>query len=158
MSHTPFPISQVLILFLVIKVSQWGRAYYAGVGYLLVAPQRRAGLQSGGGLYGFVFDAQGVCVAHGASARFVGKTLGEIATLAHNSQLDSAELLDRFVGAAQLGGGWVRYAWRNSAEEPLREKGAFITRLKHKEPLPRRAGSGGGGGGGGGQRSRGGSK
>ena len=108
----------------VVKLSKWGADYYAGVGYS-VLPPRGAGLARG--LYSFAFGEDGRCVAHGASATFVGLTLGEIMRLANNQAVDAAKLLESFERAAVVGGGWVAYPWRNSAASPLRQKGAYVT-------------------------------
>ena len=71
----------------VIKVSRWGRDFYAGVGYSVTAPPNNSPKNSPrspdadgatDGLYGFVFSRDGVCRAHGASSQFVGRTLGQV--------------------------------------------------------------------------------
>jgi len=107
-------------------VTKWGRKFYAGVGYSIKAPPPQP---TRNGMYGFIFDGDGVCVAHGASRSFVGMTLSQIISVTANDQLDGRELLARFIGAARLGGGWVGYPWRNAPDEPLRSKGAFISLL-----------------------------
>jgi len=119
----------------IIKVSKWGRNFYAGVGYSLISysqSQTQSPLSTG--MYGFIFDAEGLCIAHGASRSFVGRTLAQIVEHTHNSQIDSDELFSRFTKAAQLGGGWVSYPWRNSPSEPLRIKGAFVSQLVRQAP------------------------
>ena len=73
--------------------------------------------------YGFVFGFDGICVAHGGDAANVGRTLSQVF---HNvSDMDTAELHERFMRAADAGGGWCTYAWRVSATE-VRLKGAYI--------------------------------
>jgi len=126
-------VNHVLRGAFIIKISKWGRDFYAGVGYSVLAPQAshetgKHGAQQN--LYGFIFDCDGVCVAHGASRSFVGKTLGQILELTENTQLNADDLLARFIDAATSGGGWVRYPWRNAADEPLRMKGAFVSTLE----------------------------
>ena len=116
--------------------SQWGMSLYAGVGYSLVPPPPD---ELSSGLYGFVCDTKGVLLAHGASAAFVGKSLAQIIAQTGNDQIDSDDLLRRFVAAARLGGGWVTYPWRNDAAAPLRQKGAYISSIER--PAPHRHGS-----------------
>ena len=83
---------------------RWGMKCYAGVGYSLVPPPPD---EPSSGLYGFVCDNDGRLLAHGASPRFVGKTLAQVIASTENHQLDSASLLRHFRAAARLGGGWV---------------------------------------------------
>ena len=73
--------------------------------------------------YGFVFGFDGICVAHGGDAANVGRTLAQV--FWNVSDMDTAELHERFMRAADAGGGWCTYAWRISATE-MRLKGAYI--------------------------------
>ncbi|KAL3927154.1 MAG: hypothetical protein SGPRY_002956 [Prymnesium sp.] len=57
--------------------------------------------------YGFVYEYSGCCVAHGADSSFVGLTLAEVLERTNNRSLDGQELHQRFVAAAEAGGGWV---------------------------------------------------
>ena len=70
------------------------------------------------GFYGFVFNYKsGMCVAHGADQRFVGKTLSEVLELTSNHEVDGEALHERFKQAAEAGGDWVSYAWRNDSTQ-----------------------------------------
>jgi hypothetical protein len=79
----------------------------------------RASAASADWLYTFAYDFNGTSVAHGAAGRFVGRTLWDIiggsATL--SVLVDGRQLHERFVAAARNGGGWVSYAWKNTASE-----------------------------------------
>ena len=88
-------------------------------------------VDSGPSFYGFVFDYSGRCVAHGADERFVGLTLAQVMERSKNlsSDGDGEALHKRFVAAAEAGGGWVSYAWRNSPTAALRLKGAYIIKV-----------------------------
>lgn len=108
--------------------AQYGQQLYAGVGYSLVPPPPG---DPASGLYGFVCDpGEGRMLAHGASPRFVGMSLAEIIADTGNDQLDADRLLARFRAAARLGGGWVTYPWRNGKADPMRQKGAYISRIE----------------------------
>lgn len=78
--------------------------------------------------YGFVFSYQGVCVAHGADASFVGLSLNEVLQRTNNS-VDGDELHERFKQAAEEGGEWVSYAWRNTSQHAVQHKGAYIIKI-----------------------------
>jgi len=114
------------------KITQWGQSHYAGIGYSLVPPPT----EESTGMYGFVCTAEGLLLAHGCSPAFVGRTLAEVIEVTANTQIDMKTLLRRFHAAARLGGGWVRYPWRNSASSPLRTKGCFVTRISREEAYP----------------------
>ena len=82
------------------------------------------------GFYGFVFNYKsGMCVAHGADQRFVGKTLSEVLELTSNHEVDGEALHERFKQAAEVGGDWVSYAWRNDSTQKLQHKGAWISKV-----------------------------
>lgn len=83
----------------------------------------------GDGFYGFVFDFSGRCVAHGADETFVGLTLPEVLARTQNGGVDGAQLHRRFVAAAEAGGGWVSYPWRNAAHATIQHKGAYVIKV-----------------------------
>ena len=65
-----------------------------------------------GGFYVYAFDYNSTCVAHGAVQDYVGMTVE--AVLDHNDiSLDADTLHNQFRTAAEAGGGWVLYDWRN---------------------------------------------
>lgn len=86
-------------------------------------------LDSRTNFYGFVYNFEGVCVAHGADPAFVGLHLTEVLARTRNTDVDGHALHRRFVAAAEAGGEWVSYAWRHDAAASMRLKGAFITPL-----------------------------
>ncbi len=123
----------------IIKVTQWDRDFYAGVGYTLVPPPppspkpesaRPESARAHAGLYSFVCTQEGVLLAHGACKSFVGRSLADVIDENCIPGLTLPSLLARFDAASALGGGWVHYPWRNSAEAPVRKKGAWVTRIE----------------------------
>eukprot|EP00966_Prymnesium_polylepis_P161996 3743813-Prymnesium_polylepis.2 len=46
-----------------------------------------------------------------------------------NARTGEPRLLQRFLAAAQRGGGWVTYSYRTEPSQPLRAKAAYVTRL-----------------------------
>uniref|UniRef100_A0A7S4EY36 PAS domain-containing protein n=2 Tax=Chrysotila carterae TaxID=13221 RepID=A0A7S4EY36_CHRCT len=89
------------------------------------------------GIYGCVLDAHGRYLAHGGSEAFVGRTIAEVVATQTNGAVDPKCMLNRFIDAAEAGGGWVSYTWRNAPTAPLHIKGAYVTRLAHAGPLRR---------------------
>ena len=76
--------------------------------------------------YPFVFDTQGICVAHGRDPEaYVGKTLAQVFNNLSDEHEDASELHERFMRAARNGGGWCAYSWRSS-RGVLRLKGAYV--------------------------------
>ena len=87
------------------------------------------------GFYGFVFSYDGTCVAHGADDSFVGLSLKQVFERSHIEEggaaaLKGEDLHRRFVAAAEAGGGWVSYTWRNSPEATLRVKVRVRVRVR----------------------------
>ena len=80
--------------------------------------------------YGFVYRYDGVCVAHGADSAFVGLHLKDVLRKTNNTDVDGEELHQRFLAAAEAGGGFVSYRWRHSAHTAVKVKGAFIIKVK----------------------------
>jgi signal transduction histidine kinase len=80
------------------------------------------------GFYPFVFDRTTArCVAHGANPDWVGKTLQEIFEEMGIGFSLTDELHKRFVEAAEKGGDWVQYFWRETPESDIANKIAFVT-------------------------------
>ena len=78
------------------------------------------------GFYGFIFSYEGAtCIAHGADPSFAGLSLSAVLSRTNNREVDGDALHRRFIAAAEAGGGWVTYEWRNSSDAPLRLKGAY---------------------------------
>ena len=77
------------------------------------------------GFYPFVFTHSGECVAHGYDSAHVGRTLAEI--VADLGIEGSDENLNaQFTGAAEKGGAWVGYPWKNERSHALKYKYAYI--------------------------------
>lgn len=70
------------------------------------------------------------CVAHGADPSFVGLTLSAVLARTGNDAVAAEALHRRFIAAAESGGGWVTYEWRNSPDSPLALKGAYVLKLR----------------------------
>ena len=73
-------------------------------------------------LYPFIYDFESAtAVAHGARPDFVGRTLHEIigSSPTLSAVLDGRELHEQFKDAANNGGGWVAYSWKNLPTEPV---------------------------------------
>ena len=93
--------------------------------------QLREGVDAG--FYPFVYgSADAICMAHGANPGFVGQTLPAIISgaAALTDLVNGSELNAWFVAAAEDGGGWVGYHWRNSLGETPYLKTAFIVGLR----------------------------
>jgi signal transduction histidine kinase len=80
------------------------------------------------GFYPFVFDSlTGNCMANGVSPDMVGKSLAEIFQDMGIGFSLAEELHERFTQAAENGGGWVQYMWREEPEADISDKVAFVT-------------------------------
>ena len=90
--------------------------------------------------YPFIFERlegnRGNCVAHGADPSLVGMTLGEIFDDMGIGFSLSDQLQQRFEDAADRGGDWVQYMWRDTEPRqdsnetvilPIHNKVAFVT-------------------------------
>ena len=78
------------------------------------------------GFYPFVFDRQtSLCVAHGDDPSLVDLTLDSIFRKLNMTYVSSDDLHTRFVEAAERGGDWVQYLWRQDGE--VVEKVAYVT-------------------------------
>ena len=94
------------------------------------------------GFYPFIYsygcggECEAECVAHGASAKNVGRTLMEIidgATLLRD-HVDANELHNSFSAAADAGGGFVGYMWYNPGEGRPYLKLAYIVGIERFGP------------------------
>jgi len=72
-----------------------------------------------GNEYMFVYNDQGVNVAHGARADLEGKDMWEL------KDANGTFLVQDLVKAAQSGGGAVRYGWKQSQTAPIKDKVAY---------------------------------
>ena len=82
-------------------------------------------------LYVFMYRFDGTCVAHGARSDFVGRTLQNIIAGAASLRgvITGSALHQSFVNAANQGGAWVPYPWKNAAGEPVYNKVSYIVKV-----------------------------
>ncbi|PWF48461.1 cache domain-containing protein [Massilia glaciei] len=75
-------------------------------------------------LYVFVYDMDGVAVAHGVNPKMVGKNLRDM------RDIDGKYIIRGFIGAAQspAGSAWVEYKWPNPATKTVEPKAACVER------------------------------
>jgi len=75
-------------------------------------------------LYPFVYDLEGVCVAHGSDATSVGKNL-------INLKDDNGKLLvQELVAVAKgPGSGWVDFRWPNPITKRIQDKSSYVELL-----------------------------
>lgn len=75
-------------------------------------------------LYVFVYDVNGVCVAHGANPKMVGKNLRDL------RDRDGKYIVRNFidVAASDAGSGWVEYQWPNPTTNMVEPKAAYVER------------------------------
>lgn len=76
-----------------------------------------------GDLYVFMFDFDGVALAHGQNPRMVNKNLMELSA---GGVFPIKEFLK--IGKTPAGKGWVTYVWPNSISKKLEEKHTYIER------------------------------
>ena len=80
------------------------------------------------GFYPFIFDIKtSECIAEGGEDSYVGLTLHEIMAEQGNGFSDANSLIDRFAAAAEEGGTWVQYLWKDSGI--THTKLAYIVKL-----------------------------
>ena len=77
----------------------------------------------------FIYDFEGPCVAHGKRADFVNLTLQGILDKVNNTAVNGTWLHEQFVAKANLGGGWMPYMWKNSAEDTEIPKIAYLFKI-----------------------------
>lgn len=75
-------------------------------------------------LYPFVYDLNGVNMAHGAKPELVGKNLIDFKD--QNGKFLIREMIDVVNGA---GSGWVNYRWTNPTTNVIEEKSAYVEKL-----------------------------
>ena len=96
--------------------------------YYFAQPQ---GFSSAYRNYGFIYDYNLTCVAHGANPALVGRRLDDI--IAGISRFDGilngTELHNDFVAAAEAGGAWVSYNWINKGDANPFLKLAYLVKV-----------------------------
>ncbi|MEX0848899.1 MAG: cache domain-containing protein [Candidatus Dependentiae bacterium] len=63
-----------------------------------------------GELYLFVYDVQGVCLAHGQQAQLIWKNLWDL------QDSYGVPIVQNIINKAKDGGGWITYGWRNATK------------------------------------------
>jgi cytochrome c len=75
-------------------------------------------------LYLFVYDLNGVNVAHGNNPKMVGKNLREM------KDADGTPIIKTFIDVANVkGSGWVDYMWPNPVTKVIEHKSSYIERV-----------------------------
>lgn len=74
-------------------------------------------------LYIFAYDFDGVCVAHGANPKLIGRNLWDLA------DADGKYLIRGLVETARKGSGWYRYKWSNPLTKKIEDKLAFVMKV-----------------------------
>lgn len=75
-------------------------------------------------LYIFVFDTQGIMLAHGANGRLIGNNLSTLKD--QKGKPFVRELIDL---AATQGEGWVDYEWAHPVTKKIEKKSTFTKRI-----------------------------
>ena len=75
-------------------------------------------------LYIFVYDFNGVAVAHGNNPKMVGKNLLEM------KDNDGTYIIKGFIDVANSKGkGWIDYKWPNPVTKAIEQKSAYIEKV-----------------------------
>lgn len=76
-------------------------------------------------LYIFVYDMNGVAVAHGNNPKMVGKSLLEM------TDNDGKYIIKSFIDMANTKGkGWVDYKWPNPVTKAIEQKSSYIEKVE----------------------------
>ncbi|MEW5774561.1 MAG: cache domain-containing protein [Thermodesulfobacteriota bacterium] len=70
-------------------------------------------------IYVFIFDMAGVCVAHGANPKLIGKNMMD------SKDADGKEFVKEFY-KVPAAGGWVGYKWTNPETKKIQDKVSWI--------------------------------
>ena len=75
-------------------------------------------------LYPFVYDMNGICVAHGARPALIGKNLFDL------KDQDGKYLIRELIDIANgPGSGWVNYKWPNPLSNKIEDKSSYIEKM-----------------------------
>jgi signal transduction histidine kinase len=75
-------------------------------------------------LYPFIYDLDGVCVAHGARPALVGKNLISL------KDQNGVYLIQEMISLAKgPGNGWVDYKWPNPITNKIEDKSSYIEKM-----------------------------
>ncbi|HYB57792.1 MAG TPA: cache domain-containing protein [Alphaproteobacteria bacterium] len=75
-------------------------------------------------LYPFIYDMNGVCVAHGARPALIGKNLIDLKD--QDGKYLIRELRDM---AKDHGSGWVDYKWPNPITNKIEDKSSYVEKM-----------------------------
>ena len=75
-------------------------------------------------LYIFIYDLQGVCVAHGFNQKMIGKDLAGM-----KDKDDKSYVKERIEIAKTAGKGWQDYKFTDPVSKKIEQKSAYIERL-----------------------------
>lgn len=107
------------------KATEWFQKYGRAK---TLAEISRAGTEKRGAfidrdLYIFAYDFRGVCVAHGANPKLVGKHLIDL------QDADGRYLIRGLINTARKGQGWYYYKWSNPITKKIDDKMAYVRKL-----------------------------
>jgi len=75
-------------------------------------------------LYVFVYDMDGVCVAHGARPALIGKNLYDL------KDQDGKYLIRAMIEIAKASGsGWFNYKWPNPINNKIEDKTSYVEKM-----------------------------
>ena len=75
-------------------------------------------------LYPFIYNMEGICVAHGARAALIGKTLIDL------KDQDGKFLIREMVKMSQgPGSGWIDYKWPNPITNKIEDKSSYVEKM-----------------------------
>jgi cytochrome c len=73
-----------------------------------------------GELYIFMFDTEGLCLAHGYNPKLVGKNLNDL------KDANGVLFIQQFAKMVKNGGGWVDYQWTNPETKKVQDKSSYV--------------------------------
>ena len=73
-----------------------------------------------GDLYIFMFENGGLCLAHGANPKLVGKNILDL------KDAEGRLFIQEFVQKVKSGGGWVDYQWSNPETKKIQPKSSYV--------------------------------
>ena len=91
-----------------------------------VSPDGQFGVKKLGENYAFILRDDGVMIAHGANARFVGKNFSML------RDPTGKLLVKAMVSAGKKGGGYIPYKWVHPVTKKLADKIAYCEAFKDK--------------------------
>jgi cytochrome c len=75
-------------------------------------------------LYPFIYNMEGVCVAHGARAALIGKLLIDL------KDQDGKFLIREMVAMSKgPGSGWIDYKWPNPLTNKIEDKSSYVEKM-----------------------------